>query len=132
MALLDGEDLAYLRETQAEVRPTEVSLVRASASTSDGMGGTTSGGWAEAVPLQVRIVQGNQTSDDLPQDLADRYANADLVKITADLVPLGHGDYLHDATRGRWYQVVSDGLPQDWSTATQVWAILAPDGDPRA
>lgn len=128
--MLDAEDLAYLRETQAEVRPTEVDLYRRTAPQSDGMGGRTGGGWSDPNPIAVRIVQGNQTTDDLPQDVASRYATTDLHKVTADLVTIGDGDHLHDVARGRWWRVVSDGVAQDWSTALQVWAVLV-DGDPR-
>lgn len=132
MALLDDDDLAYVRETQAEVRPTEVNYYAHTPGASDGRGGRTNGTWAAAEPLAVRItqVQDSATSDDVPTALAARYDVADLVRVTSDLVSLKPGDYLHDQARDRWYAIVTHGLPQDWTTALQVWATLA-DGDPR-
>lgn len=127
MALLNDDDLAYLRETQAEVRPTTVDHHRARAAASDGMGGQTGGGWDDPVPIAVRItqVEDKASGDDVPQALADRFGLADLVQVTTDLTPMAPGDYLHDTARARWYVLVSYGEAQDWTTAQVVWAARA-------
>lgn len=115
--MLTTDDLAYMRATQADTRPTQAQLY-ARTETSDGMGGRTT---AEAAPvlIQVRL----HDPDDVPDDLADRYGTPALVKIVADLVPIASGDRVKALTTGESYQVVSEGDPGEWATAQVVWAV---------
>jgi head-tail adaptor len=117
--MLDAEDLAYMRETQALVRPT-AAVLAVKASTRDGMGGTTdTWDWANPVPVQVRL----HDPDDVPADLAEQYGSTELVKVTMDLVDVKAGDRLR--ARGFTYQIVSQGDPDEWTTAQVVWAVRA-------
>lgn len=127
MGLLTEADLAYMRETQAETRPTSAELFSRTDARPDGMGGRLDGGWPnldDGTPVAVRIAQigDNTASDDVLQNLATRYAASDLRKVVCDLTPLRPGDLLHDLDRGRWYEVVSEGKPEAWTTALIVWA----------
>lgn len=117
--MLDAEDLAYMRETQALVRPTEAVLARKT-SARDGMGGTTdTWDWANPTPIQVRL----HDPDDVPADLADRYGSTEVVKIVTDLVDVKAGDRVK--ARGFTYQIVSQGDPDEWTTAQVLWAVRA-------
>lgn len=111
---LDAEDLAYMRETQAEHRPTAATLVRRG-ETSDGMGGYTPEA-GEPQPIQVRIAQ----AEGIPEALADRY-QAGLVQITMDLVTVTSGDAIQ-VSGSEAYEVVSDGAIGEWTTAQTVLA----------
>lgn len=119
--LLTPEDLAYMRETQSEARPTSAVLLR--------MGtGRTVGGEPRAVvvgvpePLHVRLWA---TPDEIPQVLADRYEGGTLVKLALDLLhDVRQGDQLAipaDAPQAN-YELVSEGEPDEWATAQLVWA----------
>lgn len=129
MSLLTPEDLAYMRETQAETRPTEAILFPAT-SQSDGMGGrtsTVSNADADGQPIQVRVNDGNDAtqSDDIPQDLAGRYGTTNLYKFVTDLVMIQPGDRIRVVATSRLYEVVSDQETQEWSTAQVVWCVRA-------
>lgn len=114
MSLTD-EDLAYMRETQAEHRPTQANLVRRTEA-SDGMGGTTTTD-GEPQPIAIRVAQ----AEDVPEVLAERYG-AGVVTITMDLAIVTSGDRITvSATEA--YQVVSDGAIGAWTTAQQVLAV---------
>jgi hypothetical protein len=116
MPPLTDDDLAYMRETQAEHRPTEATL-RGRTEVPDGMGGTTTGNGAEAT-VGVRL-DGN--SNEAP-DALQALHGGDLVKVTMDLVPVFQGDTIElSATEA--YEVVTNGDPDRWATAQVVWAV---------
>jgi hypothetical protein len=112
---LTDEDLAYMRETQGEHRPTQASLIRRTEA-SDGMGGTTTTD-AEPQPVAIRVAP----AEDVPEVLAERYG-AGVVTITMDLTTVTHGDKI-TVTPTEAYEVVSDGAIGAWTTAQQVLAV---------
>lgn len=115
--LLSAEDLAYMRETQAEARPTEavyqqVTTVRTPT------GGTTTG-WGDPQPIDVRL---DGTPDEVPEPVAARMDGGSLVKVTLDLVrDVRDGDRITvSATEA--YEVITDGDPDRWATAQVIYA----------
>lgn len=121
MALLDDEDLAFMRETQAEARPTEADLRRAIPGASDGMGGVTEAQLGDPEPIMVRVYRNmNLQSNTVPATLGEQYG-ANLVKLTTDLVNITTGSTVTTATRV--YEVVSGSSVEDWDTAQVVWAV---------
>lgn len=127
MSLLDDGDVAYMRETQADVRPTAADFYPWSDRVPDGLGGHITGfpDLDDGQPVQVRIVRvnDNTSSDDLPSDLAGKYGASDLRKVAMDLVTVKAGDLLHDLDRDRWYELVSGVETQEWTTAHITWAV---------
>lgn len=115
MSLTEG-DLAYMRETQAEHRPTAATL-QARSEEPDGMGGTNTGNAGEPQPVQVRVAQ----ADRVPEVLAERYG-VGVVTITMDLVTVQSGDSIR-VSASEAYEVVSDGAIGEWTTAQQVLAV---------
>lgn len=114
--MLTEDDLAYMRETQAEHRPTAATL-QARSEVPDGMGGTTTGNLGNPVPVQVRVAQ----ADKVPEVLADRYG-VGVVSVTMDLVTVQSGDTIR-VSATEVYEVVSDGAIGAWTTAQQVLAV---------
>jgi hypothetical protein len=114
--MLTDEDLAYMRETQAEVRPTEATVRIATPGGSDGMGGRTAPTLSDPEPIQVRV----DDNPDVPADLAGRY-DVPLVKIVADLVPMPVGSLI--AVPGRTWKVVTTYDVDEWATAQVVYAV---------
>lgn len=114
--LLDDDDLAYLRETQAEVRPTVAALVRIT------QGVTPSGGRgdvrAEPVPIRVRLDGQEQSS--LPQAVAAVVGSAKAVKIAMDMLETRTGDIIWVSATEE-YQVITEPDPDRWRTAQIVW-----------
>lgn len=115
MALTD-DDLAYMRETQAEFRPTEAELVPR-IETPDGMGGSTPSD-GEPVPVAVRIAA---VPDKVPDAVAAQYG-PNVLTVTMDLVPVRSGDTVR-VSPTEAYEVVSEGDPGEWTTAQQVLAV---------
>lgn len=109
------DDLAYMRETQAEHRPTQATLVPRT-EVSDGMGGTTTSDGAPQ-PIAIRVSQ----ADEVPAPLADRYG-VGVVTITLDLAVVTQGDAIR-VSPTEAYEVVSDGAIGAWTTAQQVYAV---------
>lgn len=126
MSLLSPDDLAYMRETQAGTRPTAAELFALLESAPDGMGGHghTYTAADDGQPISIRVwkVQDNTASGGVPQDLAARYAVADLRKVVTDLVATKPGDLIHDMETDRWLEVVTYGEAEEWTTAQIVWA----------
>jgi hypothetical protein len=115
---LDDADLAYMREVQAEHRPTAATLSR-QVTTRTPTGGSTST-WDEGTPVDVRL---SAPTDEVPAALAERYGVAALVKVVLDLVSdVRSGDRL-TVSPTEVYQVVTDGTPDRWATAQVVWAV---------
>lgn len=114
--MLTDDDLAYMRETQADHRPTAATL-QGRSETPDGMGGTTTGAEGEPQPIQVRIAQ----ADEVPEVLAERYG-VGVVTITLDLVTIQSGDAI-TVSGSEVYEVVSDGAIGAWTTAQRVLAV---------
>jgi hypothetical protein len=112
---LDDGDLAYMRETQAEHRPTAATF-QSRTEVSDGMGGTTTSA-GEPQPIQVRVAP----AEDIPEVAADRYGLG-VVSITLDLVTVTAGDTITVSAQEA-YEVVSDGAIGEWTTAQQVLAV---------
>lgn len=114
--MLSPEDLAYMRETQAEARPTAAELVRRS------QGPTGSGGrsdsWAAPEPIQIRL-DGKESS--IPAQVVALVGTSKAVKIVLDLVEVRSGDLIR-VSGVEEYQVVTDGDPDQWATAQVVWA----------
>lgn len=113
--LLSPDDLAYMRETQADARPTEAQLRRRT------QGPTPSGGradaWGDPVPVNVRL-DGNESN--VPATVVAAVGGGKAVRVTMDLVEVRSGDTL---TIGQAvFQVVTDGDPDEWATAQVVWA----------
>lgn len=118
MPLTDAE-LAYMREVQAEHRPTTATLRRRTA-TRTATGGSTTGWEApgDGEPVMVRI---SQAEDEIPEVLASQYAQEGLSKITLDLVSdVRSGDRL-DVSAVEGYVLVTDGSNDAWDTAQVVW-----------
>lgn len=112
---LDADDLAYMRETQAEHRPTQATL-RRRAEVPDGMGGTTTSE-GDPQPVAIRVSQ----ADEVPDVLAERYG-VGLAQVTMDLVTVTAGDAIR-VSPTEAYEVVSDGPIGAWTTAQQVLAV---------
>lgn len=111
---LTPDDLAYMRETQADHRPTEATLTpQGSASTP--LGGRSRGGGAP-VPIAIRI----DSEAKIPESIATAFG-VDAVRITADLVAIATGDLI--AAEGATYRVVSEGDTDPWTTAQRLWAV---------
>lgn len=115
--LLSSDELAYMRATQAEARPTPATLQRR-LTTRTPTGGSVVG-WGVAVPIDVRV---KQAPDEVPPMLASRYEGGTLSKITLDLVhDVRDGDRV-TVSAVEVYEVVSEGAPGAWTTAQIVWA----------
>lgn len=114
--MLTAEDLAYMRDTQDDARPTPASLVRRT-ETPDGMGGETSGD-AAPLPIHIRVKSADRT---FPNAIVEQFGTS-LVGITMDLVEVSSGDHV-TVTPTETYEVVSQGAVQDWTTAQQVYAV---------
>lgn len=113
---LTAEDLAYMRMVQADHRPTPADL-RHRTSVNDGLGGRTDT-FGPVQPVQVRL---DGTPDEVPASIADRAEGGTLVHVVMDLVQVYRGDTLTvSATEA--YEVVSEGDPDRWNTAQEVWA----------
>jgi hypothetical protein len=113
--LLDAEDLAYMRETQTEARPTEGLLLRRT------QGVTASGGrgntYAEPEPIGVRL-DGKESS--IPAQVVALVGKQKAVKLVVDLMEVRSGDQIK--VGGAIYEVVTDGDPDEWATAQVIWA----------
>lgn len=114
---LSADDLAYMRATAAESRPTTATYQRR-VSTRTASGGTTQT-YQAGEPIQVRI---DGTPDDVPTVVGDRLQGGTAVKIHLDLLrDVRDGDRIViDAAEA--YEVVTDGDPDRWATAQAVWA----------
>jgi hypothetical protein len=116
VSLLEPEDLAYMRETQAEARPTEAQLRRQTQGTSPS-GGRTSG-WSAPEPVAIRL---DGTPSNVPAAVVAVLGSAKPVKITMDLVDVRDGDTL-EVTATEVYTLVTEADPDRWATAQVVWA----------
>lgn len=114
MSLTD-EDLAYMREVQAEHRPTQATLVRRTEAP-DGMGGTTYQD-GDPQPVAIRVAP----AEEVPEALADRYGTG-VVDLTMDLAIVTSGDRI-TVSPTEAYEVVSDGAIGAWTTAQVVHAV---------
>lgn len=113
---LTADELAYMRETQAAHRPTEATLSRRS-SGKDETGGPVDT-WSDGEPVAVRL---NSSPDRVPEALAQRYGLAGLAKVSMDLVvDVRAGDRLV-ISPAETYEVVTEGEPDAWTTAQNVW-----------
>ena len=112
---LDAGDLAYMRETQAEHRPTQATLTPRT-ETPDGMGGTDTAA-GEPVPVAIRVSRAER----VPEVLAERYG-VGIVDVTMDLVTVTAGDTI-TVSPTEVYEVVSDGAIGEWTTAQEVLAV---------
>lgn len=113
---LSADDLAFMRETQAEHRPTAATL-SVQVNQPDGAGGRTRT-WGAGEPIQVRI---DGTPDEVPEVVSARLEGGSAVKITADLIDLRAGDRI-TVSATEVYEVISDGDPDRWASAQVVWA----------
>lgn len=115
--LLSAADLAYMRASQAEGRPSAGWLQRKRLGRGPG-GDRVRLDFGGPEQVAVRVWQ---EPDEVPQVLADRYEGGTLVKVSVDLVPdVRAGDVLTVGARS--YELVSEGDPDDWATAQPVWA----------
>lgn len=115
--MLTEADLAYMRETQAEARPTAAELLRRVQGASPSGGRTD--GWQAAEPIQVRL-DGNE--ENVPDRVTATVGNRKPVKVTMDLVEVRSGDRIR-VSAVEEYQVVTDADPDEWTTAQVVWAM---------
>lgn len=114
---LTPEELAYMRQTQAEHRPTEATLSRRT-SVRTPSGGSTDSWVPDEAPIDVRI---DSAPDEIPEALAARYGIAGLAKATLDLVhDVRSGDRL-TVSPEQVYEIVTDGEVDTWTTAQVVW-----------
>ena len=111
--MLSAADLAYMRETQAETRPTAAELLRRTQTTSPSGGRTDT--LADPEPIQVRL-DGQESN--VPTRIAE-LASGKPVKITMDLVEVRAGDLIRVGQAE--YQVITTGDPDEWATAQVVW-----------
>lgn len=118
MALLSDDDLAYMRATQAEARPTLGNLLRKAATRSP-TGGTVEG-WGDPEPVTVRIDGGQ---DEVPTELAGRLEGGTGYQITIHhALDIRDGDKLEMDPATEVYEIITDGDPDRWATAQTVWA----------
>lgn len=115
MGLTDA-DLAYMREVQAEHRPTPADLTL-QVLAGDGSGGR-SRTWSVATPVMVRI---DGQPDEVPAAVAERLQGGTAYQIVMDMVDVRSGDRL-TVSATEVYELVSDGDPDRWATAQVVWA----------
>lgn len=114
---LSAEELAYMRQTQAEHRPTEATLSRRT-SVRTPSGGSTDTWVPDEAPVDVRI---SHAKDEVPEALAARYGMAGLAKASMDLVlDVRSGDRL-TVSPTEVYEIVTDGEVDAWTTAQVVW-----------
>lgn len=114
---LSPEELAYMRQTQAEARPRAADLVRVD------RGRTPTGGQVAVLtdpePTRVRVSSGPEA---VPQVIAARYERDTLATITLDmLADVRDGDSIVMGPTEA-YEVVSVGTTDEWATAQQVIA----------
>lgn len=114
--MLTEADLAYMRETQAESRPTEAELVRRVQGTTPSGGRTD--GWQEPEPIMVRL---DGQEKNVPPQVTAVVGSGKAVKIVMDLVEVRSGDIIR-VSPVEEYQVVTDGDPDEWATAQVVWS----------
>lgn len=113
--MLTDDDLAYMRATQDDARPTQATLT-ATQEAPDGMGGTqVTNGAPRAVTVRVA------NTEKVPEALADRY-QAPILTVTLDLLTVSAGDRI-TVGPDEAYEVVSDGALNTWQTAQQVLAV---------
>lgn len=112
---LNDDDLAYMRETQADHRPSTATVHRATR-TSDGLGGKAETS-ASGEVVAIRI----DSEAEVPDAIATEFG-VNVVRVTADLVSLNHGDVLQ-VEGGPSYRIVSDGDMDPWTTAQRLWAV---------
>lgn len=118
MSPLSDEELAYMRETQAEHRPTAATFDRRTTVRSKDGGMVDA--WTGAEPIQVRLDAGK---DSIPTALAEQYGLASLTKIVLDQArDIRSGDRV-TVSPSEVYQVVTDGDPDRWATAQVVYGV---------
>jgi hypothetical protein len=114
--LLTPEELAYLRQSQDDARPTPAVLRRRV------QGTTASGGransYAADVPVTVRL---DNTERRVPAQVTAIAGAGKAVKITMDLVECQSGDLIK-VSETEVYEQVTDGDPDQWATAQVIWA----------
>lgn len=114
--LLTEADLAFMRATQADARPTPAELRRRTqAPTASGGRGDT---MSDPEPINIRL-DGRESM--VPPQVLAAVGSAKPVKITLDLVEVRSGDTI-TVSPTEVYQVVTDGDPDRWATAQVVWA----------
>lgn len=114
---LTPEDLAYMRETAAESRPTQGTLKRRVEARSASGGMTTT--WSEGEPVQARV---DGSPDKVPASIGARLEGGTVVKISLDRVRDVRSGDRFDVSPTEGYEFVTDGTPDEWSTAQIVWA----------
>ncbi len=116
VSLLEPEDLAYMRETQSEARPTEAQLRRRV------QGTTASGGrgddFQDPVPVDIRL---DGRALNVPAAVLAVIGSGRPIKVTMDLVEVQSGDTL-TISDVEVYQIVTEPDPDRWATAQVVWA----------
>lgn len=113
---LTADELAFMRETQAAHRPTEGTLSRRVSDRSPSGGQVDT--WEEGDPVAVRV---NGSPDKVPEVLAARYGIAGLATCAMDLaLDVRAGDRL-TISPAESYEIVTDGQPDEWATAQNVW-----------
>lgn len=116
--MLTDDDLAYMRETQAEARPTAAVLFRRVA-VRTASGGTQTTHGTSGEPVQVRL---DGTPDAVPTEVADRLQGATAVKVVLDQARDVRSLDRLQVSPVEVYEIVSDGDPDRWATAQVVWA----------
>lgn len=114
--MLDAEDLAFMRETQAETRPTPAELKRRVQGTSASGGRVDT--FQDGVPINVRL---DGQEKNVPDQVTAVVGAGKAVKIVMDLVEVRSGDVVVVSPTEE-YTVVTDGDPDQWATAQIVWS----------
>lgn len=115
--LLAPEDLAYMRATQAEARPTAAEFQRRVVGRSPTGGQVTT--WGEPERVDVRL---DGSPDEVPTEVAARLEGGTVTTVTMDLAQdVRDGDRLV-VSPTEVYEFVSDGDPDRWATAQVVYA----------
>lgn len=114
--MLTDDEIAYMRETQDEARPTRA-VFRSRVETPDGMGGAdiTPG---EPVPVTIRVA----AARNVPDSIAQSRQGSTILTVTMDLALCRPGDTL-TVTPDEEYEIVSDGSIAEWTTAQRVYAV---------
>lgn len=115
--MLSEDELAYMREVQAEARPVPASLKRRVQGTSPS--GGRSDDFQDPEPVDIRL---DGRAQNVPASVLAVVGGGRPIKVTMDLVDVQAGDLLEVSTV-EVYRIVTEADPDRWATAQVVWAV---------
>lgn len=115
--MLTDDELAYMRETQADARPVAAELSRRAQGTSASGGRTDA--FQDPEPVDIRL---DGRGLNVPPAVLATISSGKPIKITMDLVDVQEGDLLK-VSDVETYRIVTPGDPDRWATAQVVWAV---------